>query len=54
MHTARHVSCVVPGASLAYAATRPILATLIFPAVIYAWMLGVTALTLGLMPVLTA
>lgn len=54
VHTARHIRQVVPGASLAYAATRPILATLFFPVVIYVWMIGVTGLTLALAPVLKA
>lgn len=51
-HSARHIRQVVPGASLGYAATRPVLATLFFPVVVYVWMTGVTALTLALMPLL--
>ncbi|TRW14244.1 DUF3667 domain-containing protein [Glacieibacterium frigidum] len=54
IHTARHVRAVVPGASLLYAATRPILATLLFPAVVYFWMAAVVALTLALAPALRA
>lgn len=53
-HSARHIRRIVPGASLGYAVTRPILATLLFPIIIYAWMTGVAALTLALAPVLNA
>lgn len=47
-HSARHIRRAVPESGPVYAVTRPLLATLLFPIVIYLWVVGVMAITLML------